>query len=745
MAAGVAHKQEGASMELLAPAGSTAAFEAALAEGADAVYVGTPAFSARAMAREPSWDEIGAMILTAREQGRKLYLAMNSLVKEEELGRVVETLSITARLAPDALIVQDLGLLHLARHYFPELVLHASTLMSVHNSAAAEYLSGLGCARVVLARELTLEEIRAIGQRSGAELEVFVHGAMCFSYSGLCLFSSLHGGRSSLRGRCVQPCRRRYTWQKGRGGKAKKGRGGYLFSMNDLSGIALLPRLRAAGVISLKVEGRLRSVAYVRRTIRAYRLVLDSMDRPEAEQRQALQEAEALLDEAMGRRRSSGYFLSTRPPDAVTPGISGNTGIMLGRVERLEKRGRSSILRLRLRQPLTRGERLRLHDETSGERYAFTLRRLETGGRPVERARAGQKVGVVMPVLIQGRGRFSGHLFRVDVGSREERRSHRTGTKRKGTTTARPDRKRVQGILDGLAWQGKVGETAGQWGDHRSIGPGKGRRSAHWWLRIRSLRNITGRLPVRPDRILLSLSRDNMAVLEEWSGRVRNRAPRLVWCLPPVIQEGELAWFKKKIAWLRSLGFTGYQLGHISQIELFRDQDQDLKLYGDYTLNLLNSAGLAACRAQGLSGVLFSLETDRPGLAAALAGFRAMGKDVFGQTRQEMRVGVLVYGRPPLFTARLDGEHFRYRHSLASPRGERFVLDRDGGLTHARAEAPFSLLGHLDDLERLAPDYLVLDVSGGGLARESETVTALLRGRGRQVRVMSGNYAATLV
>ena len=199
-------------MELLAPAGTLAAFAAALEAGADAVYVGAPGLNARALARDFTFAEIAAMTRHAHEQGRRLYVAMNSLVKEGELRLALENLEALARIGPDALIIQDLGLLHLARRFFPELRLHASTLMTATSSLAASRFASLGFRRVVLARELSLAEIRTIGERSGVELEIFIHGAMCFSYSGLCRFSSLHGGKSSLRGQCVQPCRRRYDW-----------------------------------------------------------------------------------------------------------------------------------------------------------------------------------------------------------------------------------------------------------------------------------------------------------------------------------------------------------------------------------------------------------------------------------------------------------------------------------------------------------------------------------------------------
>jgi len=215
-------------MELLAPAGNMESFRAAVQAGADAVFVGAPALNARNLARDLRLEEIAAMIHYCREHGLKLYLAANSLAREQDLPQVIETLAILAELQPDALIVQDLGVINIVKDYFPSLPLHASTLMAATNSLAVNAFASMGLERVVLARELTVQEIGIICKKSEIEIEVFIHGAMCFSYSGLCLFSSFLGGKSGLRGRCVQPCRRQYTWESKAGsrGGAKSGKAG---------------------------------------------------------------------------------------------------------------------------------------------------------------------------------------------------------------------------------------------------------------------------------------------------------------------------------------------------------------------------------------------------------------------------------------------------------------------------------------------------------------------------------------
>ncbi len=306
--------KKGKKSELLAPAGSINVFEGAIEAGADAVYIGAPALNARALSKDFTLAEIAAMIDFAHKRGVKLYLAANSLLKENEIPQTLETLAMLEALKPDALIIQDLGVYHLCKKHFPQLRLHASTLLGAHNSLGVRQFKNMGFKRVVLARELTVKEINSIAGTSNVELEVFIHGALCFSYSGLCLFSSYLGGKSGLRGRCVQPCRRRYQW------KQQGEKPGYYFSMNDLSGIDLIHKLQKAGVSSFKIEGRLRSAHYVSSVVKAYRMVIDA----DEGDRKVLANARELLDQAMGRKTSQGYFSTAQPKDLISPYHSGN-------------------------------------------------------------------------------------------------------------------------------------------------------------------------------------------------------------------------------------------------------------------------------------------------------------------------------------------------------------------------------------------------------------------------------------
>lgn len=735
-------------MELLAPAGSFAAFEAALEEGADAVYVGAPGFNARALARDFSHAEIQTMIDRAHRNNARLYLAMNSLVKEEELAGAVEGLANLEMMEPDALIVQDMGLVRLARQHFPGLRLHASTLMSVHNSMGVAELVRMGLKRIVLARELTIREVGLIFRKTGAELEVFVHGAMCFSFSGLCLFSSLHGGKSSLRGQCVQPCRRRYAWQKkkfrpGQGVASGKG-GGYLFSMNDLCGIDLLPSLKQAGVASLKIEGRMKSAEYVRKTVRAYRLLLDGHARSGKPEQGLLDEVHQLLDEAMGRKRSTGFFMDLHPQEAVSPHFSGNIGIMAGRVGKLDivslgsSRARS-LLSVRLRGEIMVGDRLRLHDEQSGERVSFTLRSLKAGDRAVRRGLAGQHVTIIVEqALFPGKRRaFQGNLFKIDVGAHrvEEQQAAKRLARRKGSAP-QPDSRRIERILRDI-------EGSGQKATLRKPGV----TDCQWWVHIRSFHDMRERLPVTPDRYILPLTRENIAQLGGIPAKSRQRHIPLVWSLPPVIPEDDIPWHASSIALLISGGFFQFQLGHWTQRKFFENSiaaPGRIKLYGDYTFNILNSMALLFMHELGFAALQFSIETDRENLALATGRYRNSSGRVAGKGDGCM-VGLYVYGKPALFTARLDDRRYEYGRRFVSPKGETFVLERKDGMTTARSVTPFSLLEWRKELASMGLDYLVVDVREGNMQRNTAELISLFSRRGKGMPIMTGNFSGGLL
>ena len=255
--------------ELLAPAGNLEIFKGVIESGADAVYVGGSMFGARAYANNFTEDELLEAIDFAHLRGVKVYLTVNTLIKNSEFSKLYDYLLPYYKRGLDAVIVQDIGVVKAIHEYFPSLEIHTSTQMTVTGADGVRFLSQFGVTRVVMAREVSLAEMKRIHEETGMELEAFVHGALCYSYSGQCLFSSILGGRSGNRGRCAQPCRLPYTVE----GKKDE----YILSLKDMCGIKALDKLHDAGVYSLKIEGRMKQLEYACGVVKYYRSYIDSM------------------------------------------------------------------------------------------------------------------------------------------------------------------------------------------------------------------------------------------------------------------------------------------------------------------------------------------------------------------------------------------------------------------------------------------------------------------------------------
>jgi putative protease len=367
--------------ELLAPAGSLESFFAAMEKGADAVYAGLRDFSARARAKNFTLAQMERMLAYAHAHGRKIYITLNTLVKEQELTQLVDTLSALAGMRADGVILQDLAVARLIRTHFPSLELHASTQMTIHNTAGVQMLQELGFQRAVLARELAIDEIAAIAAATPVEIETFVHGALCFSISGQCFFSSYLGGHSGNRGRCAQPCRRLYS---------HRGKQGHFFSTSDLSAIDMLPELIQAGVKSLKIEGRMKSAEYVASVVEAYRLVLDA---PENNRKQVLAAAKEILKYSFGRTPTKGFLASQQPDDIANPWQKGGTGRYVGQIKSIK----GQRITFDTRDILHVGDRLRAQPKTDMAGQAWTVREIFLNRRKVMEAPAGSLVEVETP------------------------------------------------------------------------------------------------------------------------------------------------------------------------------------------------------------------------------------------------------------------------------------------------------------------------------------------------------------
>ncbi|MBO4646991.1 MAG: U32 family peptidase [Lentisphaeria bacterium] len=366
-------------MELLAPAGNASVALAAFDAGADAVYCGLRKFNARERSENFTHDELARVIAFAHKNRRKVYVTFNTLLKESELDEAADELAFLAEVLPDAVIVQDLGAARLMREYFPELTLHASTQLGIHNSAGLEAAKRFGFRRVILERQVTLDELRMMipDGKPPLEMELFIHGALCCCVSGSCLFSSWLGGWSGNRGKCKQPCRRKYF--------SPGGRGEFLFSPDDLCSLELLDEFRKLGVCSLKIEGRLRRADYVEKVVRAYRLALDA--RPE-HRSEALAEAGKILRGAVTRRTSVGFYSEDSMRELIRLDPFGGSGIPCGSVERVAPGGFEAKLSARLHV----GDTIRVQrDADASDGVNLTVLHLEKDRKNVLKAQAGER------------------------------------------------------------------------------------------------------------------------------------------------------------------------------------------------------------------------------------------------------------------------------------------------------------------------------------------------------------------
>lgn len=313
-------------IELLAPAGNTEALDAAVNEGADAVYLGLKTFNARMRSSNFAWSQFEAAVDSLHKRNKKVYVTVNTVLTQEETEKMYRFLKYLDSVSPDGIIVQDLGIVQMAKTHFPKLKLHASTQMNIASAKAANALSRFGISRVVLARELSLKEIEAVNLNTSCELEVFVHGALCVCQSGLCMFSSYLGGKSANRGMCAQACRRLYTAHTPQGDKD-----GYYFSPHDLQLIDYVPDLIKAGVSSFKIEGRMKSAEYVGTVVSAYRHVIDNWEKNKKE---AVETGRRILAGDFARKKTSFLFVSSKAEEILNPNQAGGTGIFLGTIDK---------------------------------------------------------------------------------------------------------------------------------------------------------------------------------------------------------------------------------------------------------------------------------------------------------------------------------------------------------------------------------------------------------------------------
>ena len=376
-------------IELLAPVGDFECLKAAVQNGADSVYFGGSLFNARASATNFDYDELEKVINYCVLRNVRTHLTLNILIKDSEFTDAIMMAKRAYELGIDALIVQDVGLAQVLMKLFPDLPIHASTQMTIHNLEGVQELEKLGYSRAVLSRELSIQEIEYICSNSNIEIETFIHGALCISYSGQCLFSSMVGGRSGNRGRCAQPCRLPYELieEKAESHKQSIIDKGYLLSPRDLCALDFLPKLINAGVKCFKIEGRLKSPEYVATVTRIYRKYIDMVLN---EEDYIINEKDRMeLKQIFNRGEFSSGHLSNKPNrDLIFKEKPNNMGLYLGNVAGYNKQ--KGYIKLLLNQELAIGDTINFENENT----KYTVSELMRNNNNIPFAKIGSTVTI---------------------------------------------------------------------------------------------------------------------------------------------------------------------------------------------------------------------------------------------------------------------------------------------------------------------------------------------------------------
>ena len=379
-------------IELLAPAGNKEAFAAAIEAGADAIYLGGQQFGARQYADNFAADELAESIRQAHLLGVKVYVTVNTLLDDAELPVLKDYLRTLYDIGADAAILQDIGVARVAKHIVPNLPIHASTQMTAHDLPAVNLLADYGFDRVILSRELSLAEIKTISSGARCQIETFIHGALCICYSGQCLMSSMIGGRSGNRGRCAQPCRLPYRLLNSEGQDALAGReiGEYLLSPRDFQTIEFVPELIDAGVVSFKIEGRMKRAEYVAVVVDAYRRAID---RAVADSQNYHVPREDLrdLEQIFNRGFTSAHLLEKSGREMMSDRRPNNRGVLIGRATGYSPEQR--LLHLKLEGPLAKGDIVEAWVKVGG-RVSIEVGPMLLDDIPVESAQAGQEIAI---------------------------------------------------------------------------------------------------------------------------------------------------------------------------------------------------------------------------------------------------------------------------------------------------------------------------------------------------------------
>jgi putative protease len=660
-------------VELLAPAGNIESLDAAIGEGADAVYLGLKSFNARLRSSNFAWNQFEAAVQSLHRQGKKIYVTVNTVSEERETERLYRFLSYLTKIGPDGLIVQDFGIIRMVQEFFPNLELHASTQMNVESAAAVNLLSKEGLKRVVLARELGLEEIKQIRTKTNTELEIFVHGALCVSESGLCLFSSFLGGKSANRGMCTQACRRFYTAEVP-GGMDQ----GYYFSPDDLQLIDKIPDLIEAGVNSFKIEGRMKSAEYVGSVVAAYRYL---MDHYKEDKKGAAAAAKRMLATDFARSKTTYWYGFKTVPDGIenvgaavlNPKQAGGTGIYLGTIKDTRPGDITAA------EPLQQarisggnydpdpGDSIRLHKKDDTERVSYKIRTVEfdrTGNRWID-IPAGFTTGDTVYLLqTKSMSKRYKHVLPNDIG----RFRNQPGDERLPVMDLTPvGQDKIPYFPDGL------------------------------YIQVSTVSDMFVVQAGKPVRILLELNNESKRDILEKQIVLPFSKKDIIISLDPFCPAGLEDELQTTLDQFINLGFKTYVVNNIAHIALLKNKN--VSIIGGPYLYTFNRWAVSWLENQGIEAFITPLENSRKNLEATF------------EPGVRKRVMVTLYAYPALFRIRFKLPK-SYDFTFFSDReNKNFKVNSTPDGSFVMPEEPFSIVDKSEKLYRLGFRHVLLDFS----------------------------------
>jgi putative protease len=681
-------------IELLAPAGSPEALDAAVGEGADAVYLGLKDFNARLRSANFTYAQFESSLRSLRRMGKKVYVTVNTVFEQREAGRMYQFLKYLAEQGPDALIVQDFGVVAMARSEFPSLRLHASTQMNIASARGANALSRHGVSRVVLARELSLEELRGVRAETNLELEVFVHGALCVSVSGLCLFSSFLGGKSANRGMCTQACRRLYH--------REQGESGYYFSPNDLQLLERVPDLAAAGINALKIEGRMKSASYVGAVVSAYRLVVDAVAQGDEEQIQrSIEQGQEILRNDFARPKTQYFFNGGRAEhdnadresgiDWLNPAQDGGTGIDLGTILKVKGAGdeRRALIRPPVGLALSARDSVRIHRGGDTGRISHKLAFAE------REANGGYWISVPECAL-------GDHVYLIQTKAMSKRYApvitQVSGGKGPGREKAPFPPDHLQAV------RSKKDEVFPE-GLYAAVS-----RPEDLYIVQSS----------RPRMVMLALTEKNAKyLLDENKPPLPFKPAEIILTLDPWFPQEDGGYEDSntagEITKLIDRGYCQYEVNNPGHFSLFRAYG-NVKLIAGPWLYMFNSWSLSFFVSLGVDGFVSPLENNRQNLERTIresrGGEKGSGKKRQGKSALQSKFFITVFAWPPLFNIKADLGQTLDFDSFADNKDEDFFLVTGKEGSRVYPENYFSIIDKIPFLKEAGFGRFIIDLSG---------------------------------